>query len=44
MKRKELVDINLLKRLPKEHWTEYNGRVLTVKELLDKLTNKKTKK
>ena len=29
--------IELLKRLPKEHWTEHNGKAILIKDLLAKL-------
>ena len=31
--------IELLKKLPKEHWTEHNGKSILIKDLLDLLLN-----
>ena len=36
--------IEQLKKIPKEHWTTYNGKTLTVAELLNLLKEKEKKK
>jgi hypothetical protein len=35
-------EIELLKRIPKEHYTFYNGKVVKVEDLLKKLYEKNT--
>ena len=38
----ELLDV--LKRIPPEHYTEYKGRYITVKELIGRLSREQVKK